>query len=54
MNDMVTPLVVCPEPSYVSGPAQEVYNDYFGQWIRGSEVVPCDVQQFGDTYGQQP
>lgn len=44
MEDMVVPPVVCPEPSYTGGPSQEVCNDYFGQWVRGSEVVSCNVQ----------
>lgn len=54
---MVEPLIILPDSNYVgleNNLTQEVCNDYFSERIRGSEVVPCDVQQFRDPYGQQP
>lgn len=49
MDDIVTPLIVL--PSIMVDNSQEVYDDYFGQRIRGSEIIPSDVQQFGNPYG---
>lgn len=41
MDDMVTPLVDNLYPNY----AEEVlYDDYICQQLRGSEIVPGDVQ----------
>ena len=44
MDDMVIPLIVLPEPEYCGPTITEVYNDYFGQRIRGSEIISSDVQ----------
>lgn len=30
MDDMLTPLIVLPEPEYYGTAVTEVYNDYFG------------------------
>ena len=47
MDDMVAPLIILPDPQYIESTSQEVYYDYFGQWIRGSESIPGDVQYRG-------
>lgn len=44
MDDIVTPLIVLPSIMVEADNSQEVYDDYFGQRIRGSEIIPSDVQ----------
>lgn len=47
MDDIVAPLIILPDPQYVEPISQEVYDDYFGQWIRGSEGISGNVQYHG-------
>lgn len=47
MDDIVVPLIILPDPQYVEPISQEVYDDYFGQWIRGSEGISGNVQYHG-------
>lgn len=51
MDDITSPLILLPDYTY--NEEEVVPYDYFGQRFRGSEILSSDVQQFGDTNGQQ-